>query len=94
MTCPSTCRGTVFRQRVWAALRAIPRGQTRTYGQVAAEVGAPGAARAVGAACGANAVMLLIPCHRVVGAGGSLGGFAAGLDRKRALLELERASIG
>jgi O-6-methylguanine DNA methyltransferase len=88
---PIDARGTPFQRRVWAALQAIPRGQTRTYGQVAAEIGAAGAARAVGAACGANPLLLLIPCHRVVGSGGSLGGFGAGLDRKRALLDLERA---
>ena len=87
---PLDARGTPFRRRVWDALRAIPRGETRTYGQVAAEIGAEGAARAVGAACGANPVLLLIPCHRVVAAGGSLGGFASGLPLKRALLDLER----
>jgi AraC family transcriptional regulator, regulatory protein of adaptative response / methylated-DNA-[protein]-cysteine methyltransferase len=90
---PLDLRGTAFQRRVWTALRAIPRGQTRTYGEVADAVGVPGAARAVGAACGANTVMLLVPCHRVVGAGGSLGGFGAGLDRKRALLELEGAPV-
>jgi AraC family transcriptional regulator of adaptative response/methylated-DNA-[protein]-cysteine methyltransferase len=86
-------RGTPFQRRVWEALRTIPRGETRTYGEVAAQIGSPGAARAVGAACGANPIGLLIPCHRVVGAGGSLGGYYWGLDRKRELLDLEQRSL-
>lgn len=87
---PLDVRGTAFQQRVWEALRRIPPGQTWTYGRLAAEVGAPGAARAVGAACGANPVCVVIPCHRVVGADGRLTGYAWGTDRKRALLERER----
>jgi O-6-methylguanine DNA methyltransferase len=83
-------RGTTFQRRVWEALRGIPRGETRTYGELAARLGSPGAARAVGAACRANPVSVLIPCHRVVRAGGALGGYYWGLDRKRALLDLER----
>lgn len=85
--------GTPFQVRVWDALRAIPRGTTRTYGTLARELGIPGAARAVGAACKANPVALLIPCHRVVRAGGGLGGFEWGLDRKRALLDLEKDQL-
>ncbi|GMA35905.1 methylated-DNA--[protein]-cysteine S-methyltransferase [Demequina litorisediminis] len=81
--------GTAFRARVWEALRAISAGQVRTYGAVAAEVGSPGASRAVGAACGANPVALFVPCHRVTGASGALTGFAWGVDVKRALLERE-----
>lgn len=84
-------RGTEFRQRVWQALRQIPPGQTRTYGEVAAALGNPGASRAVGAACGANAIALLIPCHRVTGANGSLTGFAWGTDVKRSVLARESA---
>jgi AraC family transcriptional regulator, regulatory protein of adaptative response / methylated-DNA-[protein]-cysteine methyltransferase len=83
-------RGTTFQRRVWEALREIPRGETWTYGELAARLGLPGAARAVGAACGANPVSVLIPCHRVVRAGGAMGGNYWGLDRKRALLDLER----
>lgn len=87
---PLDVRGTAFQQRVWEALRRIPPGQTWTYGRLAAEIGAPGAARAVGAACGANPVCVVIPCHRVVGADGRLTGYAWGTDRKRALLEREQ----
>ena len=87
---PLDVRGTPFQQRVWAAPLGHPPGETRTYGEVAAEIGAAGAARAVGAACGANPVLILIPCHRVVGAGERARGVRAGLDRKRALLDLER----
>jgi len=83
--------GTGFRRRVWEAVRLIPRGETRSYGEIAEQVGSPRAARAVGTACGANPIALLIPCHRVVGSGTSLGGYGWGLDRKVALLELERA---
>jgi methylated-DNA-[protein]-cysteine S-methyltransferase len=70
-------------------LTTIPYGGTRTYGQVAAAVGDPGAARAVGVACNRNPIPVIVPCHRVVGAGGKLVGFGGGLDRKRRLLELE-----
>ena len=86
---PLSPQGTPFEQAVWAEVRAIPYGEVRTYGQIAAQLGVPGAARAVGRACGANPVLILMPCHRVVGAGGRLTGFAAGLHAKRALLELE-----
>ncbi|WP_144268057.1 methylated-DNA--[protein]-cysteine S-methyltransferase [Demequina sp. NBRC 110055] len=81
--------GTAFRARVWEALRAIPAGETRTYGQVAAALGSPGASRAVGAACGANPVALFVPCHRVTGASGALTGFAWGVAVKRSLLARE-----
>jgi AraC family transcriptional regulator, regulatory protein of adaptative response / methylated-DNA-[protein]-cysteine methyltransferase len=90
---PLDLRGTPFQLRVWAALRAIPHGETRSYGQLAAGLGLPpGAARAVGAAGGANLVSLLVPCHRAVGADGALRGFRWGLERKAALLALERGS--
>ena len=83
--------GTPFQQRVWAALAAIPYGQTVSYGELAARLGAPRAARAVGRACGANPICVLVPCHRVVGADGSLTGFAFGAKRKAQLLVLEGA---
>jgi methylated-DNA-[protein]-cysteine S-methyltransferase len=89
---PLDLRGTPFQLRVWNALLRIPYGETRTYGQLAAALGQPGAARAVGAANGANPVGIIVPCHRVVAAGGGLGGFGGGLDRKRFLLALESAS--
>lgn len=82
--------GTVFQRRVWAELRAIPRGQTRSYSQVAAAVGNPAAVRAVARACATNPVAVLTPCHRVIGADGSLRGYASGLHRKQALLDRER----
>lgn len=81
--------GTEFQRSVWEALRAIPPGRTRSYGELAAQVGRPGGARAVGQACGANPIPLLIPCHRVLAAQGRLGGFSGGLAWKRRLLERE-----
>ena len=86
--------GTPFQRRVWVELRRIPRGQTVTYAELAARIGAPGAARAVGAAVARNPVSIVVPCHRVVGADGSLTGYAGGTERKRALLELEGARAG
>ena len=87
---PLDLRGTPFQLRVWAALCAIPRGTTTSYGAVARAIGLPrGAARAVGTACGANPVSLIVPCHRVVRACGGLGGYGWGLERKRVLLDLE-----
>ncbi|MFR9675607.1 methylated-DNA--[protein]-cysteine S-methyltransferase [Streptomyces sp. TR06-5] len=87
-------RGTAFRERVWAALDRIPYGTTATYGQVARMAGVdPRAARAVGGAVGANPLTVVHPCHRVVGADGSLTGFAGGLARKRTLLALEGVSL-
>ena len=84
--------GTPFQAEVWSALRAVPYGATTTYGALAAAVGRPTAVRAVGAANGRNPYCLVVPCHRVVGAGGALTGYAGGLDRKRFLLELETRS--
>ena len=81
--------GSEFRQRVWAALQKIPVGQTKSYGEVAREIGSPKAVRAVGGACGANPIPLLIPCHRVLAANDELGGFSGGLNWKRRLLERE-----
>lgn len=86
---PVRTMGTPFQERVWAALREIPRGATLSYGALAARLGDPGAAQAVGAANGQNPVVVVVPCHRVVGADGSLTGYAGGLERKRALLALE-----
>lgn len=90
---PLRPRGTAFQLRVWEALREIPFGETLPYGELARHMGRPGAARAIGAATGRNPIAILIPCHRVVGADGSLVGFGGGLDRKRALLELETRAI-
>jgi methylated-DNA-[protein]-cysteine S-methyltransferase len=86
--------GTEFQQRVWRALLEIPFGETRTYGALALQVGAPGAARAVGLANGHNPIGIIVPCHRVIGADGSLTGYGGGIDRKRHLLEHERAVGG
>ncbi len=83
-------RGTEFQRRVWNALLAIPYGETRSYGQIADQIGAPGAARAVGLANGHNPVAIIVPCHRVIGAAGKLTGYGGGLDRKQTLLTLER----
>jgi methylated-DNA-[protein]-cysteine S-methyltransferase len=88
-TLPLVSRGTEFQQRVWAELRRIPFGETRSYGQIAARIGSPGASRAVGSANAANPICLIVPCHRVIAAGGSLSGFAYGEDIKRRLLEHE-----
>jgi len=82
--------GTAFQRGVWAALTRIPYGQTCSYATLAAEVGQPGASRAVGAAVGRNPISVVVPCHRVVGANGALTGYAGGVERKRALLDLER----
>ena len=83
--------GTEFQRRVWTALRTIPYGQTRSYGQIAAQIGAPGSARAVGMANGRNPIAIIVPCHRVIGSSGGLTGYAGGLGRKEALLALESA---
>jgi len=87
---PLDVRGTAFQQRVWDALRRIPAGETWTYARLAEAVGAPRAVRAVGAACGANRIAVVIPCHRVVGSDGKLTGYRWGVDAKRALIERER----
>ena len=90
-------RGTDFQQRVWARLRAIPRGETRAYGQIAdaveAEIGHRCSARAIGGAVGRNPISVIVPCHRVVGADGSLTGYAGGTDRKMRMLRLEGARL-
>ena len=86
---PLDVRGTAFQQRVWQALCQIPPGETRSYGAIAAALGSPGASRAVGSANGANNIAVLIPCHRVIAADGTLGGYAYGLDIKRELLRRE-----
>jgi AraC family transcriptional regulator, regulatory protein of adaptative response / methylated-DNA-[protein]-cysteine methyltransferase len=88
---PLDVAGTAFQQAVWAELRRIPPGETRSYAQIAAAVGSPNAVRAAGSANGANNVAVLIPCHRVIRSDGSLGGYAYGLDRKEKLLKLEQA---
>ena len=87
--------GTPFQQRVWATVRRVPYGRVRTYHWIGMEIGRPAAARAIGNAVGANPVPLLVPCHRIVGADGTLGGFSAegGPDLKAALLELERIPV-
>ena len=87
---PLDIRGTVFQRRVWEALRRIPRGETRTYGEIARAIGAPAAVRAVGSACGANPVALLVPCHRAVRSDGGLGGYAWGIGTKKRLLQIEK----
>ena len=86
-----TARGTPFQQKVWRALLTIPFGETRSYGEIAAQIGSPRAVRAVGAANGRNPISIVAPCHRVVGANGKLTGFAGGLENKAYLLALEGA---
>jgi methylated-DNA-[protein]-cysteine S-methyltransferase len=86
--------GTEFQRRVWEALLTIPYGETRSYGEIALQVGSPGASRAVGLANGHNPVGIIVPCHRVIGANGSLTGYGGGLDRKKLLLDLERSRSG
>jgi methylated-DNA-[protein]-cysteine S-methyltransferase len=81
--------GSEFEQAVWAEIAKIPYGEMITYGAIATALGDPGAARAVGTACNHNPIPVIVPCHRVVGAGGKMVGFGGGLDRKRKLLELE-----
>lgn len=85
--------GTAFQQEVWGALLEIPYGETRSYGEIAVRIGRPRASRAVGLANGRNPVSLIVPCHRVIGANGSLTGYGGGLDRKLALLNLERLHL-
>jgi AraC family transcriptional regulator of adaptative response/methylated-DNA-[protein]-cysteine methyltransferase len=91
---PLDIRGTAFQQRVWQALRAIPAGQTASYAEIAAAIGAPKAVRAVASACAANTLAVAIPCHRVVRQDGALSGYRWGVERKRALLAREAASAG
>jgi methylated-DNA-[protein]-cysteine S-methyltransferase len=91
---PFSTAGSEFRERVWNALDSVPYGASTTYGEIAARIGAPRAAvRAVGGAIGANPLLIVRPCHRVIGANGSLTGYAGGLDVKRRLLELEGAML-
>ena len=85
--------GTDFQRRVWTALRTIPYGQTRSYGEIAAQVGSPGASRAVGLANGRNPIGIIVPCHRVIGSTGGLTGYGGGIDRKRTLLALEKNRV-
>ncbi|HRW38951.1 MAG: methylated-DNA--[protein]-cysteine S-methyltransferase [Acidimicrobiales bacterium] len=85
--------GTEFQRRVWAQLRAIPYGTTSTYGEVARAIGATNGFRAVGLANGRNPIAIVVPCHRVIGADGSLTGYAGGVDRKRFLLDLEAGGL-
>jgi methylated-DNA-[protein]-cysteine S-methyltransferase len=87
---PLAAKGTEFEHRVWDALVEIPYGETVSYGELAAELGVPGAARAVGRANGRNPISIVVPCHRVIGATGKLTGYGGGLDTKRRLLDLER----
>ena len=91
---PYDTRGTAFQREVWAVVARIPYGETRTYGQVARELGRSGAARAVGLANGRNPVAPVVPCHRVVGSDGRLTGYAGGLELKRRLLQLESGTRG
>jgi len=83
--------GTDFQRRVWTALLTIPYGETRSYGEIAKQIGSPGAFRAVGLANGHNPIGIIVPCHRVIGSNGSLTGYGGGLDRKRALLDMEKS---
>lgn len=92
-TLPLDIQGSAFQQRVWQVLRDIPPGNTVSYGELARRIGAPGAARAVASACAANALAVVIPCHRVVRSDGELSGYRWGPQRKRALLELERRAV-
>jgi methylated-DNA-[protein]-cysteine S-methyltransferase len=87
---PLRMTGTGFQQRVWEGLRTIPYGETLSYGELATRVGSPGGSRAVGLANGRNPIAVIVPCHRVIGADGSLTGYGGGLERKVALLDLER----
>jgi len=93
-TLPVRLEGTDFQVKVWQALRTIPYGETRSYGDIAKQIGNPKAARAIGNANNKNHILLLVPCHRVIGADGSLVGFGAGLAVKRYLLDLEREKSG
>ena len=90
---PLDFRGTDFQKSVWAALLTIPTGETRSYAEIAAQIGRPSACRAVGAANGKNPISIIAPCHRVIGSDGSLTGFAGGLEGKKYLLELEQSAI-
>jgi methylated-DNA-[protein]-cysteine S-methyltransferase len=86
---PLSAAGTPFQREVWAALQTIPYGEVRSYSEIAAQIGRPGASRAVGLANGRNPIAVIVPCHRVIGASGALTGYGGGLPRKRLLLDLE-----
>jgi methylated-DNA-[protein]-cysteine S-methyltransferase len=90
---PLRLEGSPWEQRVWEALLGIDYGETTSYGAIAVQVGAPGSARAVGAANGRNPVAIVVPCHRVIGASGKLTGYGGGLERKSTLLDLERGAL-
>ena len=90
---PLCMRGTPFQMKVWRALQEIPFGETRSYGQLAAQVGSPKACRAVGMANNKNPLPIFVPCHRVIGIGGALTGYAGGLKTKKYLLELEGTDV-
>jgi len=92
-TVPVAPAGTEFQKKAWKALQKIPYGATRSYGQQARAIGAPQASRAVGAANGRNPIPVIIPCHRVIGANGSLTGFGGGMERKKFLLDLEQGEL-
>ena len=91
---PLDLQGTAFQRAVWRALLAIAAGTTRSYGELARDLGTPAAVRAVGGAVGRNPVSVIVPCHRVIGSSGALTGYAGGIDRKRALLALEAPQLG
>jgi len=91
---PLDLKGTAFQLQVWRELQKIPAGETISYQEMARRLGKPRAARAVGQACGANPIPLIVPCHRVIAANGALGGFSAGLERKRWLLRHEKEVVG
>ncbi|GBF71880.1 cysteine methyltransferase [Paenibacillus sp. 598K] len=91
---PLYYRGTPFQEAVWQALQAIPYGETRSYSEIAAQIGRPAAVRAVGAAIGANPILIAVPCHRVVGKSGALTGYRGGMPMKTRLLELEQSIVG
>jgi len=92
-TVPLDFQGTPFQKQVWAALLTIPFGETRSYGEIARQIGRPGASRAVGAANGRNPISIIAPCHRVIGSTGKLTGFAGGLAAKARLLGLEKGRM-
>ncbi len=90
---PLAMAGTEFQRTIWAALRSIPYGETRSYGWLAKAIGSPAASRAVGAANGANPIPIIVPCHRVIGSNGALTGFGGGIETKRHLLQHERQAV-
>jgi methylated-DNA-[protein]-cysteine S-methyltransferase len=90
---PLNAKGTAFQHDVWTALQTIPYGEIRSYGHIAAQIGRPGASRAVGLANGRNPIAVIVPCHRVIGASGALTGYGGGLHRKRLLLDLEARRV-